>query len=187
MAQILTLQPFPFCGTTTGRYVKGNSSEMMRLYYRVKRYSISGSFTNYQFGDPDFPQSASYSGTNDSNAATELDLVCGAGTTSNISASGSIFLASFNLEWSASDFYFNSRPSQAVKLYGNITFDTDQDDTSGITTLVDGSLSPFTIDGFQVYEGERPVNYHPTAFLTSPLIDNFSASIVAQEFWPYAP
>ena len=187
MAQILTLQPFPFCGNTTGRYVKGNAKEMMRLYYRVKRFSISGSYTNYIFNLPDYPQSASYSGTIVSNAATELDLVCGAGTTSNIGVSGSIIVAEFDLQWSASDFYFNSPPNQSVKLYGNITFNTDQDDTSGITTLVDGSLAPFTIDGFQVYEGERPVNYHPRSFFGSPLIDNFSASIVAQEFWPYAP
>lgn len=198
MAQILTAQPFPFknfdldlgvfvpCGITSGRYVQGTPTEMMRLYYKVNKFSVSGSFTNYQFNDLSYPQSASYSGTVDSNATTELDLVCGVGTTSNISPSGSINSAFLDLQWRGSDFYFNSSPSQPiVKLYGDITFDTDQDDTSGITTSVGGSLSAFIIDGFQVYEGGSPVNYDAISFFGTPLITGFSASVVASEFWPY--
>jgi len=53
MAQILTAQPFPFkhfdfdlgvfvpCGITSGRYVQGTPTEMMRLYYKVKKFSVS--------------------------------------------------------------------------------------------------------------------------------------------------
>jgi len=200
MAQILTAQPFPFkhfdfdvggivgCGITSGRYVQGTPTEMMRLYYKVKSFSASGSFTNYQFNDPTYPESESYSGTVDSNAITELDLVCGVGTTSNISVSGLITSAFLDLQWKGSDFYFNSSPSQSiVKLYGDITFDTDQDETSGITTSVGGSLSAFIIDGFQVYEGGSPVNYDAITFIPSgtPLIAGFSASVVASAFWPY--
>ena len=198
MAQILTAQPFPFihfdidvgdfvpCGITTGRYVQGTQTEMMRLYWKVKKYSVSGSFTNYAFNNPAYPQSTSYSGTVESSAATELNLVCGAGTTSNITTSGSINSAFLDLQWKGSDFYYNSTPTQPiVKLYGDITFNTDQDDTSGITTSVGGSLSAFTIDGFQVYQGESQVNYDATSFLGIPLINNFSASVVATDFWPY--
>ena len=103
MAQILTAQPFPFqhydfdvggfvpCGITSGRYVQGTIAEMMRLYWKVKSFSVSGSYTNYIFNDPtNPPPSASYSGTVDSSATTELNLVCGTGTTSNITPSGSI-------------------------------------------------------------------------------------------------
>lgn len=195
MAQILTAQPFPFkhfdfdvggfvpCGITSGRYVQGTPTDMMRLYYKVKSFTVSGSFTNYAFNDPANPQSASYFGTVDSNAITELDLVCGVGTTYNISPSGSIISAFLDLQWRGSDFYFNSSPSQPiVKLYGDITFDTDQDDTSGITTSVGGSLSSFIIDGFQVYEGGSPVNYDVVG---GGPINNFTASVVATDFWPY--
>ena len=156
---------------------------MMRLYYKVKSFSVSGSFTNYQFDDPTYPQSASYSGTVSSNAASELNLVCNVGNTSNLTQSGSINFAFLDLQWKGSDFYFNSSPSQLiVKLYGDLTFDTDQDDTSGITTAVGGSLSAFIIDGFQVYEGGSPVNYDVAG---GGLINNFTASIEAAEFWPY--
>ena len=199
MAQILTTQPFPFthfdaeaggyvpCGITTGRYVQGTITEMMRLYWKVRSFSVSGSYTNYQFNEPtNPPQSASYSGTVDSNATTELNLVCGTGTTSNITPSGSINDANLELQWSGADFYFNSSPSQPiVKLYGSIFFESNGDDTSGIGTAVGGSLSPFAIDGFQVYEGGVPVNYDATAFSGTPLITDFSASIVASTFWPY--
>ena len=198
MAKVLTAQPFPFqhydldlggvvpCGITTGRYVQGTITEMMRLYWKVRSFSVSGSYTNYIFNDPANPQSASYSGTVNSNATTELNLVCGAGTTSNINVSGSIIVAEFNLQWRGSDFYFNSSPEQSiVKLYGDITFDTDQDDTSGINTIVGGSLAAFTIDGFQVYEAGSPVNYNAQTFFGTPLITDFSASIVASTFWPY--
>jgi hypothetical protein len=200
MAQILTLQPFPFthydaeagslvpCGITSGRYVQGTASEMMRLYWKVKRFSVSGSYTNYQFNDPEHPQSAGYSGSVDSDAETEIDLVCGAGTTSYITPYGSITDIYLEIEWVGSDFYFNSSPNQEiVKLYGNMYFEANSDDSSGIATDVGGSLSPFTIDGFQVYENGSAVNYKPTYFLGSPLITDFSASIVASDFWPYKP
>ena len=198
MAQILTTQPFPFthfdaeaggyvpCGITTGRYVQGTPTEMMRLYWRVRSFSVSGSYTNYIFNDPANPQSASYSGIAQSNATTELNLVCGAGITSNLSLSGSITDANLDLVFTGADFYFNSSPSQPiVKLYGSIFFESNGDDTSGIGTAVGGSLSPFAIDGFQVYEGGVPVNYDATTFLGTPLITGFSASIVASTFWPY--
>lgn len=199
MAKILTTQPFPFshydpeaggsvpCGITTGRYVQGTITEMMRLYWKVRSFSVSGSYTNYQFNDPaNPPQSASYSGSNDSNATTELNLVCGAGTTSNLSLSGNIADANLELGFGGSDFYFNSSPTQPiVKLYGNIDFLSNGDDTSGINTIVGGSLSPFLIDGFQVYEDGNPVNYNAQTFFGTPLIIGFSASIVASTFWPY--
>lgn len=198
MAKVLTAQPFPFqhydldlggvvpCGITTGRYVQGTITEMMRLYWKVRSFSVSGSYTNYTFNDPANPQSASYSGTVDSNATTELNLVCGTGTTSNITPSGSINDVNLELQWSGADFYFNSSSSQPiVKLYGSIFFESNGDDTSGIGTAVGGSLSPFAIDGFQVYEGGVPVNYDATTFLGTPLITGFSASIVASTFWPY--
>lgn len=198
MAKILTTQPFPFqhydpdlggvvpCGITTGRYVQGTITQMMRLYWKVKSFSVSGSYTNYQFNDPAYPQSASYSGTVDSNATTELNLVCGAGTTSNLSISGAIADAYLELGCAGSDFYFNSSPTQPiVKLYGGFDFLSNGDDTSGINTIVNGSLSAFTIDGFQVYEGGSPVNYNAQTSFGTPLIDDFTASIVAADFWPY--
>lgn len=198
MAQILTAQPFPFqhydidlggvvpCGITTGRYVQGTVTEMMRLYWKVRSFSVSGSYTNYQFNDPTYPQSASYSGTVNSNATTELNLVCGVGTTSNLSLSGSIADANLELAFGGADFYFNSSPTQPiVKLYGNIDFLSNGDDTSGINTIVGGSLSAFTIGGFQVYEGGSSVNYNAQAFFGTPLITGFSASVVASTFWPY--
>jgi hypothetical protein len=199
MAQILTTQPFPFthysygaggyvpCGITSGRYVQGTITQMMRLYWQVRSFSVSGSYTNYQFNDPTYPQSASYSGTVNSNATTELNLVCGVGTTSNLSLSGSIADANLDLAFGGSDFYFNSSPTQPiVRLYGTIDFLSNGDDTSGINTIVGGSLSEFTIDGFQVYEGESPVNYNAQAFFGTPLITGFSASVVASTLWDYA-
>jgi hypothetical protein len=199
MGKILTAQPFPFshydseaggyvpCGITTGRYVQGTPTQMMRLYWKVKSFSVSGSYTNYQFNDPtNPPQSASYSGTADSNATTELNLVCGAGTTSSLSLSGSIADANLDLAFGGSDFYFNSSPTQPiVKLYGNIDFLSNGDDTSGINTIVGGSLSAFTIDGFQVYEGGSPVNYNAQTFFGTPLITDFTSTIVASEYWSY--
>jgi hypothetical protein len=201
MAQILTTQPFPFsrfdaeaggfvpCGITSGRYVQGTATEMMRLYWKVRSFSVSGSYTNYQFDDPaNPPQSVSYSGTADSNAATELNLVCGVGTTSNLSLSGNITDANLELVFIGADFYFNSPPTQPiVKLYGSIDFLSNADDSSGVSTIVGGSLSPFLIDGFQVYEDGNPVNYNAQSFFGTPLIIGFSASIVASTFWPYQP
>jgi hypothetical protein len=194
MAQILTTQPFPFsrfdaeaggfvpCGITTGRYVQGTISEMMRLYWRVRSFSVSGSYTNYAFNDPaNPPQFASYSGIVQSDATTELNLVCGARTTTNLSPSGSITDISLEIIFSGADFYFNSPSTQPiVKLYGSFDFVSNQDDSSGVGTIVGGSLSPFLIDGFQVYEDGNPVNYN-----AQTLIIDFSASIVASTFWPY--
>ena len=61
-------------------------------------------------------------------------------------------------------------------------FETDQDDTGGINTAVGGSLSPFLIDGFQVYEEGSAVNYNATGLIT-----DFSASFTAADLWPYQP
>jgi len=191
MAKILTTQPFPFshydsegfvpCGITAGRYVQGTISEMMRLYWRVRSFSVSGSYTNYIFNDPAAPQFASYSGIVQSDATTELNLVCGARTTTNLSPSGSITDISLEIIFSGADFYFNSPSTQPiVKLYGSFDFVSNQDDSSGVGTIVGGSLSPFLIDGFQVYEDGNPVNYN-----AETLITDFSASIVASTFWPY--
>jgi len=196
MAQILTSQPFPFshydgeagefvpCGITTGRYVQGTISEMMRLYWKVRSFSVSGSYTNYAFDDPaNPPQFASYSGIVQSDATTELNLVCGARTTTNLSWSGSITDIYLEIIFGGADFYFNSPSTQPiVKLYGSIYFVSNQDDSSGVGTIVGGSLSPFLIDGFQVYEDGSPVNYN-----AQTLITDFSASIVASTFWPYQP
>ena len=199
MAQILTTQPFPFrrfnseaggfvpCGITTGRYVQGTISEMMRLYWKVRSFSVSGSYSNYAFNDPaNPPQFASYSGIVQSDATTELNLVCGARTTTNLSLSGSITDANLDIIFSGADFYFNSPSTQPiVKLYGSLDFVSNQDDSSGVDTIVGGSLSPFLIDGFQVYEDGNPVNYNAQTFFGTPLIIGFSASIVASTFWPY--
>jgi len=196
MAQILTSQPFPFshydaeaggvvpCGITSGRYVQGTATEMMRLYWKVKSFSVSGSYTNYAFNDPSFPNSASWSGTITSQATSETGLVCGAGMDQSITVSGQINSAFYNeFGFIGSDFYFNSDPNQAVvKLYGAFEFETDQDDTGGINTAVGGSLSPFLIDGFQVYEGGSAVNYNATGLIT-----DFSASFTAADLWPYQP
>jgi len=196
VAQILTAQPFPFthydaeaggyvpCGITSGRYVQGTPTEMMRLYWRVKSFSVSGSYTNYAFDDPSFPFSTSWSGTITSQATSETGLVCGAGMNQSITVSGLINSAFYNeFGFVGSDFYFNSDPNQAVvKLYGAFEFETDQDDTGGINTAVGGSLSPFLIDGFQVYEGGSAVNYNATGLIT-----DFSASFTAADLWPYQP
>lgn len=196
MAQILTSQPFPFshydaeaggvvpCGITSGRYVQGTATEMMRLYWKVRSFSVSGSYTNYAFNDPSFPNSASWSGTITSETTSETGLVCGAGMNQSITVSGQINFAFYNeFGFVGSDFYFNSDPNQEViKLYGAFEFETDQDDTGGINTAVGGSLSPFLIDGFQVYEGGLAVNYNATGLIT-----DFSASFTAADLWPYQP
>jgi hypothetical protein len=195
MAQILTIQPFPFtrfdaeaggyvpCGFTTGRYVQGTATEMMNLYWKCKTFNVGGSYTNYAFNDPaNPPYSTGWSGTITSNATSEIDLVCGAGLTSPfLSTFGLINSAMYvDFEFLGSDFYFNSDPNQTVKLYGNFDFETDQDDTGGINTVVGGSLAPFLINGFQVYEGESAVNFNAVG-----LIEDFSATFEAGDLWPY--
>jgi hypothetical protein len=195
MARILTAQPFPFshfdeelndftaCGITSGRYVQGTPSEMMRLYWKVKSFSVNGSYTNYLFNNPEFPVSTSYSGSVYSDADIETELVCGAGTISNLVPSGLINSAVLEIGFRGADFYFNSSIDQeVVRLYGGLTFETDQDDAGGIATAVGGSLSSFKIDGFQVYLGGSPVNYDAVGLITG-----FSASVVASTFWQYAP
>lgn len=194
MAQILTTQPFPFthydaelggyapCGITSGRYVQGTITQMMRLYWKVKSFSVNGLYTNYIFNDPANPVSTSYSGSVYSDANIETRLVCGAGTISNLVPSGRMNSAVLDLNFVGADFYFNSSIDQSVvRLYGNLTFLTDQDDAGGISTGVGGSLSPFTIDGFQVYLGESSVNYDAVGLITG-----FSASVVASTLWDYA-
>jgi hypothetical protein len=189
MAQILTAQPFPLdCGYASGRYVQGTPTQMMRLYWKCKSFNVSGSYTNYPFNDPtQSPKSTGWSGTITSQASSEIYLVCGAGLTQSISWFGLVNIAYYlDFGFISSNFYFNSSPTQPiVKLYGNFYFETDQDDTSGITTSVGGSLSPFTINGFQVYEGGLAVNYDAVSFSGPPLIENFSASFTEGDLWPY--
>jgi len=190
MAKILAPEPFPksfICGSNSGRYVQGTPTQMMRLYWKIRSFSVSGSYTNYAFNDPaNPPQSTGWSGTITSQANSEIDLVCGEGLTQSISTFGLVNSASYlDFGFISSNFYFNSDPNQTVKLYGNFYFETDQDDTSGINTVVGGSLSPFTINGFQVYEDESEVNYNATSFVGSPLIQDFSASFTEGDLWPY--
>jgi hypothetical protein len=183
MAKILTTQPFPLlCGYASGRYVQGTSTQMMSLYWKCKSFNVSGSYTNYPFNNPaQPPQSTGWSGTITSQATSEIDLVCGTGLTQSISKFGLVNAAFYpDFAFLSSDFYFNSDPNQTVKLYGIFDFQTDQDDTGGINTSVGGSLSPFLINGFQVYEGGSAVNYNAVG-----LIQNFSATFVAGDLWPY--
>jgi hypothetical protein len=191
MAKILTATPFPnfLCGEPGGRYVQGTATQMMNLYWKCKSFNVSGSYRNYPFNDTELPfTSTGWSGTITSNASSEIDLVCGAGLTQSISTFGLVNSAFYlNFGFRGSNFYFNSDPNKVVKLYGSFEFETDYDDTSGINTLVGGSLSPFTINGFQVYEGELPVNYNATSLVGSPVIQNFSASFTQNDLWPYDP
>jgi hypothetical protein len=207
--KVLYPQPFPFnhydtevydlapCGNTTGRYVQGTASQMMNLYWKCKSFSVSGSYINYPFNDPNQPpNNTSWTGNITSSVADETYLVCGITIendvvnfhymTQNITVSGQINSAFYgygDFRFTGSDFYFNSDPNQEiVKLYGNFSFDTDQDDTGGITTNVGGSLAPFLINGFQVYEGGLPVNFDAVG-----LIEDFSASFTAADLWPYEP
>lgn len=195
MARILTAQPFPFshfdeelndftaCGITNGRFVQGTPTEMMRLYWKVRSFGVIGSYTNYDFNDPNFPFSTSYSGSVYSGASIETQLVCGPATISRLDASGRISAAALDLNFHGADFYFNSPIDQeVVRLYGQFDFNTDQDDAGGISTAVGGSLSPFKIDGFQVYSGQSAVNYDAVGLITG-----FSASIVASTLWDYSP
>ena len=194
MPKVLYPQPFPFnhydqniggflpCGYTFGRYVQGTPTEMMNLYWRCKSFNVSGSFNNHPFNYPDTPPVYnSWYGTIISNAGSEIDLVCGTGLTESITKFGGINSATYNdFEFVGSDFYFNSEPDQTVKLYGNFDFYTDIDDQGGINTAISGSLSPFLINGFQVYEGGSAVNYNAVG-----LIENFSATFAAGDLWPY--
>ena len=182
MAQILTPRVFPLlCGYASGRYVQGTPTQMMNLYWKCKSFNVSGSYTNYPFNDPTQPpQSTGWSGTITSQATSEIDLVCGEGLTPNISKFGLVNSATYIVQFLSSDFYSNSDPNQTVKLYGDFQFETDQDDTGGINTSVGGSLSPFLINGFQVYEGGSSVNFNANG-----LIQNFSATFVAGDLWPY--
>ena len=191
MARILAPEPFPksfICGSNSGRYVQGTPTEMMRLYWKCKSFNVSGSYINYVFDDPvNPPQNTSWQGTITSIAGSETELVCGSTLFVNTQVSGLVNIAYYlDFGFTGSDFYFNSNPNQeVVKLYGNFNFETDQDDTSGINTEVGGSLSPFTINGFQVYEDGSAVNYNATSFFGSPLIQNFTASFTEGDLWPY--
>ena len=184
MAKILTAEPFPsfFCGEPYGRYVQGTSAEMMNLYWKCKTFNVGGSYTNYPFNDPTQPPfSTGWSGTFTSDASSEIDLVCGAGLIQSITKFGQVNLAYYlDFGFRTSDFYFNSDPNQTVKLYGTFDFETDQDDTGGINTAVGGSLAPFLINGFQVYEAGLAVNFNANG-----LIEDFYATFEAGEIWPY--
>lgn len=209
MAKVLYSQPFPFnhydleiqdfapCGESTGRYVQGTPTEMMNLYWKCKSFSVSGSYTNYAFNNPNnTPNNTSWSGDITSSATDETYLVCGITIendvfnfrymTQNITVDGLVNDAGYGggeFKFTGSDFYFNSDPNEElVKLYGNFSFGTDQDDTGGISTAVGGSLAPFLINGFQVYEGGSPVNYDAVG-----LIENFVANFTENLIWPYNP
>jgi len=210
MPKVLYPQPFPFnhydleaqdflpCGLTNGRYVQGTRSQMMNLYWKCKSFSVSGSYTNYPFNDDtQSPVNTSWTGNITSSATDETHLVCDQTIvndvvnyrymTQNINVNGLINSAYYgsagDFKFTGSDFYFNSDPNQAVvKLYGEFYFNTDQDDTGGITTAVGGSLSPFLINGFQVYESGSAVNYDAVG-----LIEDFVANFTENFIWPYNP
>ena len=217
MPKVLYPQPFPFnhydlgiqdfvpCGGTTGRYVQGTRSQMMSLYWKVKSFSVSGSYTNYAFNDPDTdPTNTSWTGNITSAQADETHLVCGMNIvdpetgeinyrymTQNITINGNINSAAYgsagDFKFTGSDFYLHSDPNQAVvKLYGEFYFGTDQDDTAGITTVVGGSLAPFLINGFQVYENGSAVYYNATGG-EPPIIEDFVANFTENLIWPYDP
>ena len=185
MAKILTAEPFPnfFCGEPSGRYVQGTSAEMMNLYWKCKTFNYSASYKAHPFNNPDFPLvDTGWSGTLTSTATSEIDLVCGAGLSQTSSVYGLLNSAGFiDYEFISSDFYFNSNPNQTVKLYLDIDFGTDQDDAPGIATIAGGNLSPFLINGFQVWQSEGvPVNYDSPG-----IIVGFSATFTQGEIWPY--
>jgi len=202
MGKILTAQPFPFshydseaggyvpCGITTGQYVQGTLSEMMKLYWRVRKLSVSGSFTTYVFNDPAYPEIVTWNGTQTSLASEEASLLCNYNYQDNISYTGAI--VEINLGYRGADFYFNSSPTQPlVRLYLDVYFQTDQDDRAGVLLGVEGdpyTIEPFTLNGFQVYTtGEQKVYY--TGFYSppgpTPLITDFTSTIVASEYWSY--
>ena len=213
MPKVLYPQPFPFnhydldvqdfvpCGNTTGTYVQGTRSQMMNLYWKCKSFSVSGSYTNYAFNDPDTdPTNTSWTGNITSSATDETHLVCGLSITDdvvnyrymdqNITVNGLINSAAYGggeFKFTGSDFYFNSDPNQAlVKLYGIFSFGTDQDDTAGINTATNGSLAPFLINGFQVYENGSAVYYNATGG-SPPIIEDFVANFTENLIWPYNP
>ena len=207
MPKVLYPQPFPFnhydsgvedfvpCGITTGRYVQGTRTQMMNLYWKCKSFSVSGSYNNYAFNDTNNPPyDTSWVGNITSSATDETDLVCGIGMDQNINVYGGINaafygggFASGDFKFVGSDFYFNSDPNQAVvKLYGTFSFETDQDDTSGINTATNGSLAPFLINGFQVYENGSAVYYNATGG-SPPIIEDFVANFTENLIWPYNP
>jgi hypothetical protein len=194
MAKLLTSQPFPFrhfdiesgdflpCGTTSGRYVQGTPTEMMELFWKTRVFSISGSYTNYLFNQGE-PLQESFEATVSSLAGSETELVCVPGYTISTSVAGPrINELNVSFDFVGADFYFNSPINQpVVKLYGNFIITTDADDAGYINTQVGGSLDPFLINGFQVYEDGNPVNYNAVS-----LIDNFTASIVPSVLWGFS-
>lgn len=213
MPKVLYPQPFPFnhydseiqdfvpCGESTGRHVQGTRSQMMNLYWKCKSFSVSGSYINYPFNDLDEPpNNTSWTGNITSSAPDETYLTCGMSLTDdavnylymdqNINVDGLVNSALYGggeFKFTGSDFYFNSDPNQAVvKLFGNLSFETDQDDTSGINTAINGSLAPFLINGFQVYENESAVYYNATGG-ESPIIEDFVANFTQNLIWPYNP
>jgi hypothetical protein len=186
MARITTADPFPssFCREPVGRFVQGTAAEMMNLYWRCKTFNYAGSYKAHVFNDPEYPLiDTGWSGTLTSTATSEIDLVCGSGFTQTSSVYGLLNSAGFiDYQFVSSNFYWNSDPNQTVKLYFNINFGTDQDDAPAIQTIAGGNLSPFLINGFQVWESDGvPVNYD------SPggIIVGFSATFTQGEVWPY--
>jgi hypothetical protein len=187
MAKILTAEPFPsfFCGFNSGAYIQGTAAEMMNIYWKCKTFNYGGSYKAYNFNNPEFPPliNTGWTGTLTSTATSEIDLVCGAGFTQTSSVYGLLNSARFvDYDFQGSNFYFNSNSTQTVKLYNNFYFETDQDDAPGIQTIAGGNLSPFLINGFQVYDGDGvPVNYDSP----NGIIFDFSAYFNAGDIWPY--
>ena len=186
MAKILTAEPFPafFCGENFVGYIQGTATEMMNIYWKCKTFNFGGSYKAHIFNDPESPLvDTGWSGTLTSTATSEIDLVCGATLTQTSSVFGLLNSAGFqDYAFQGSDFYFNSDPEQTVKLYNNFDFGTDQDIGPEIRTIAGGNLSPFLINGFQVYDnGGVPVNYDSP----SGIIIDFSAYFDAGDIWPY--
>ena len=213
MGKILTTQPFPFaqydsetggfvpCGSTLNAfYITGTATEMMKQYWRIKKFHITCSFTGHFFADPAQPTSdESFSFDVVSGASTEEDLVCSASlnTIQNLSKTSRITDISVNFTFGKGDYYFNSTSQENIKLYfGGFFFQCSNDDFSSFNSVynpgVTNPLSNIIFNDYQLYQGEtsfspRPPNETPLTFWDdgSNTITNFSMSILASEYWSY--
>jgi len=201
MGKILTAQPFPFnhydaesggylpCGEAGDYNIRGTQSEMMRAYWRVKKYRVNFSFTTsdpYPITTESCVLDLVSSKSNDSLIPTtdESELACGTYLYQNIiSKTDRITDVDAFFSFGKADYYFNSDKDQAlVHLYfKNFLFDNNNDDYPDWNTSTGGTLGPVIFDGFQVYLGDDPIYYNAVDIGISA----FSASIVANEFWSY--
>jgi hypothetical protein len=201
MAQILTTQPFPFthysyetggyvpCGEAGSYNIRGTPLQMMRAYWRVKKYRVNFSFTTsapYPITTESCVLDLVSSKSIDSLIPTtnESQLVCGTYLYQNIiSKTDHITDVNAFFSFGKADYYFNSDPNQSlVYLYfKNFLFDNTNDDYPDWNTQTGGSLGEVIFDGFQVYLGDEPLYYNAVDIGISA----FSASIVASELWPY--